>query len=506
MLKKTLVWTIIFFVSFGVCAKSGKEHVKDIVDCVFESNRSPQAERLARYISEGMDMGSGSCPTSLAEEGSSFLNTVRADLGSLKGFGSHRELGHWALDGAIPHEYLDRLSPADRELFVMRWQEFVATRTEAVRQAFNLHGEGGAGPARAFAAMIDDVHNLGDYTTKNTTGLRDLRVIAENYFKSVERILGKNNGLTTVMRDEIKALPIGITDAERAKSILKILKSHNGELFERIERVFARYGYDGRLRDFSTAKIAEVCKPMPVGIRNTWMKNRMARNEKALAESVGDKLKKATAAKSSKSLPGTKTKIRKVYPKAKVAGVGKVTTRGFLQKIYCKDGAERYLLSVHLSDAAYAGLSAGVFTFLIDEGITCIGYAQGEMTDAQFQRETGKNCAKGIMTGTATYVAVALGAAPGGWIVMGIGIGAYMLSDVVCDSVCLAIDGPEFSLDDILGELPTELQRREGLFEYEALESAFDFKGRESVFDFKGNESVFDYEGHESALDYSCDK
>ena len=88
-------------VSSGLChAKSGAAHIADITDVLFNSERTTETKNLAAFISQGMDMGAGAKPVDLAEEGSSFLNSLRKEFGSLKGVGEHREFAHWGMNGS----------------------------------------------------------------------------------------------------------------------------------------------------------------------------------------------------------------------------------------------------------------------------------------------------------------------------------------------------------------------------------------------------------------------
>ena len=175
----------------GSLAKSGAEHIKDALGIMMDASSDANARELMSYISQGMDFGTKDGGLDLAEKGSSFWKTIRSDLivgdvKDLKDLGEHHFFGHWDLSGSIPKEMLERvrekLGPEAEELFKSRWQEFVKSRTEAVKQVFGLTAEGADRYAQAFATMVDDIHNLGDYAAdRSVKGLRSVDQITENY-------------------------------------------------------------------------------------------------------------------------------------------------------------------------------------------------------------------------------------------------------------------------------------------------------------------------------------
>ena len=64
----------------------------------------------------------------------------------------HHYYSHWDFNDSIPKEMLFRirelsaqgkLPPDAVERFILRWRQFVFSRTQAVKQVFNLSGEGG---------------------------------------------------------------------------------------------------------------------------------------------------------------------------------------------------------------------------------------------------------------------------------------------------------------------------------------------------------------------------
>src|ERR1039458_7415680 len=79
--------------------------------------------------------------------------------------------------------------------------------------------------------------------------------------------------------------------------------------------------------------------------------------------------------------------------------------------------------------AAKVGAGAGLLSFAGDGGIATIKHVKGELLDSDYERELGYATIKGASVGTGVGVAVVLGATPAGWVVLALGIGAYIGTD-----------------------------------------------------------------------------
>ena len=176
-----------------------------------------------------------------------------------------------------------------------------------------------------------------------------------------------------------------------------------------------------------------------------------------------------------------------------------------MQTIQLKDGTTVKVLHVPVENVAKginAGLSAGVMTFILSEGVTGYCYFKGEISKDKFVIESAKNCSAAIMTGSATFVAVTLGASAGGPIVLGIGIGSYMLCDIAFERLERAIDYRHFHIEDMLGKFPIEFQRRRSTLEYDGYENLLGYaKNKRSTLEFKGNvRSTLEHQGSSKSL------
>ncbi len=507
-------------------AKSGGAHVADITDILFNSERTSETKKLAAFISQGMDMGAGAKPVDLAEEGSSFLNSLRKEFGSLAGVGEHREFAHWGMSGSVPDEFLSAMEKAhsgSKERVVELWRQFVVTRREAVKQALNLSGPNSDRAAHALASLMNDIHVLGDQTTKATAHLRTIDNVVNDYMKAMNRMLGNHNGLSAQIKAEIKLIPKGLSNQERAARILEILKSHNTEFSRRATSVLSRMGYNGDVSSIDYEKLKAITGTASTtsDVARHWsfelmddLKQRLARSRPVrlyggLKESYNCAIDKASRRMAERAYQT----FDNVYSPEALKSMSEVkscrTVVGVLQEVTMEDGSQKMVLSIPVENFAKgikSGIGAGVMTFVFTEGATLYQFARGDITQEDFCWESAKNCSASMLTGGATFVAVVLGAEPAGWVVLGIGVGAYMLCDVAFSEIRRMVDGPSFTLDDILGGLPTEIQRRKTLFDYSGYDSLLEYRGDESILDYHGENSMFELRSDSSAFDFKADE
>lgn len=130
------------------------------------------------------------------------------------------------------------------------------------------------------------------------------------------------------------------------------------------------------------------------------------------------------------------------------------TVVGVMKKVTSSSGKEGVAFVVPASAvsssvnvAARAAAVEGCVAFVLSEGYAVCAYACGSMSEDEFYWETVKNVTASAVVGGATFVAVTLGAAPGGPVVMAIGIAGYVLVDLAFEAAKV----PPFTLEDVLG-------------------------------------------------------
>ncbi len=148
------------------------------------------------------------------------------------------------------------------------------------------------------------------------------------------------------------------------------------------------------------------------------------------------------------------------------------------------------------------GLKTGVMTFVFSEACCVYRFFDGQMDDGTFAMETAKNLGGAFLTGAATHVAVALGATPTGWVVLGVGIGVYTVYDFAFVRLQQAFEDPLITFDDILGQLPTDIQRRKNAMTLDGFDTILEYQGYPKVLDYSGEDTVLDYRGKTNSFDH----
>jgi len=75
------------------------------------------------------------------------------------------------------------------------------------------------------------------------------------------------------------------------------------------------------------------------------------------------------------------------------------------------------------------GAKAGLFVFSIEAGAATYEYLKGDVYKPEYERSLMDAAIKGTSVGGVTAVAVFLGATPSGWVVLGLAVGGYCLTD-----------------------------------------------------------------------------
>ncbi len=107
-----------------------------------------------------------------------------------------------------------------------------------------------------------------------------------------------------------------------------------------------------------------------------------------------------------------------------------------------------------------AFLNYGVATFIFDETKSVFFFVKGDMDINKFMVTTGKNILTSTGSGLATMCAVVLGSNPAGFTVMAVSIGGYLIVNHTISYAERLNKRNYLFIEDILGHLPLEMQRR----------------------------------------------
>ena len=413
---------------------------------------------------------------------------------------THRLMGHsWSLDEEVPDWVLDKL---EKEYGVSRKKALAYCKQyqeKIIKKAIEMTGLPKE-KAIAFASLVIDLHHLQDLEPGNSVVEQVARIkkVVANINRHIDILLAENPKLAAVIKNRLNTvleacLKEGLSEMEIAKRMIDaLLDCRLGTAIYSCTKKVMKLVYSiDRVIEANARAAAARAKAAAI---------KAASKVKRAATVSG--FKKSLAASAKYTTVATKTgedaTKKTVETAAKKAGCKEAKTfYGILQKVYRKEGEERYILSIHVPEKAFQGVSAGVLTFIISEGISAVGFAKGEMTEDAFMVETGKNAGAALVDGLAVYVVCSLGFGPAGVVSIAVGVGAYIIYDIAFDALYDIGRFKGITLDDYFGVMPTEIQRRP---------SAFDYEGACRILNFEGYSPGLGYEGNAPGLDYKGDR
>lgn len=365
---------------------------------------------------------------------------------------NHRILGHaWSLDGPIDRETLNMLERAypGRKADIMRiWADWVNDTVKCVEQATGLPKT----KAKSLAALLLAIHQLGDLEPDNSLldSVKDLPELAKDIKKQIGKLLGE--------------------DSPRAKQMFRMIDERMQRQVLNREQQLARLIRNGVCADAEAAGkhlLQQTARQLMTDLQSSGLgglleeiggkRMKILRTEKAIA--------KATAIRSLRAisnLPGVSV--------GKAAELALEHEKGLLPKgarEMLMRSCKRSALSASFSSivqveglitkegalwipAIKSGISEAGMVFVMDAGIASYQYAQGKIHRPQLERELQDAAIKGLVCGgSSVAVTLILGSNPSGWVVLGIGVAGYFITDLSLQFYHRWEDGKKLTARDL---------------------------------------------------------
>lgn len=426
---KTLALLLLALLIFcpNMCrAHSGEQHVKDMLSVLNGFGDCSEFQTLCEAITKGMDETAANAAKSGEKallEGLPCMFEKRFGMGVPL---NHRLLGHgWTLNASIPRDTLNLIDskfienglPWRKADVLALWKEWAGNCIALTEKMSKLpHSK-----ARALASLLMDVHLLGDLEPGNALIQYVLspEEIAKNIEKDLADLLGRNSPCYKRVSQEMdkvirRALKRGLTNnakQELAQQLLNILHESNigSALYEKLGKTLAFDFTEQALRSAGEATAKRLAKQA------------VRAGEEAVVHKSEQKLTQAAFGK------GTAygRKVAEASLKAAEAG-GKTMAASEVVTVAGVVATDGSIWIPAFKTAAWEGGAV----FVIDTGIAYYQYCDGAIGKAELKRKLADAAIKGITVGGVSCVAVVLGATPGGWIVLGVGFGAYVITDM----------------------------------------------------------------------------
>ena len=343
---------------------------------VLESIQGENFNELIKSVSKGID---SDLPKAISELSGEPVSVRK-----------HRYLGHWGFEGKIPFEsepYKDYLSRFSREDVIRAWTEMVNRLTSEGMDLTGLPKK----KAKALVGMIYDTHLLGDWkpdpkTNRILDPLPHPERIRADIIKNLNRLFGNNSKFTKEV--ERKLMSIKAKDPQVfAHKVLNVLRK------EPIgEKLAASYGETLAKNGIEYIQVAE--SNVKIIMKNP---KTFKLNTDIKAFDGYDDI--ARQIESSRSFSEVSVKPGLMLPESRIlVSLGK-------------------------------GLQTGLAVFAVDGGVAAYHRFQGDTWRPEFERQIKASVIKGTTVGAATSVAVFIGANPGGFVVLAVATGSYIVVD-----------------------------------------------------------------------------
>lgn len=358
----------------------------------------------------------------------------KRSLGKLPS-GNHRVLGHgWALGASIPEDtlqYLLKEYPGkldEIKKINSMWSDNMVDLTEKLTGLPNI---GPHSKAKAFASLLHNIHLLGDVEPGNKiiepvlspedikkNIVKDLRILAD---KSPDAV----NQIETQLQNVIRESHIG-----KQTNISKLIARGECATVAEAEKLISQQCAHDLMETLYHANVGPLIHETCPNLSLEFSEKALQRAARRTLDKIPGLAEKGVLHEGalSKSAFGKGTELAKQAYKAcaKSAVLGSaedvVVTAGLLSE----NGS---IIIPALGHGAYNGLTA----FFLDTGIASYQYFYGDMPTGQFEKEIQDAAIKGASVGGATAVAIALGAASGGWVIIGVGVGTYFVTDLALE-------------------------------------------------------------------------
>lgn len=319
-------------------------------------------------------------------------DAFRKAVGSVPG--NHRVLGHgWTLDAPIPKEtlqYLEATLPGKREAIIQVWAQHANRVKELARAVTGLP----PAQADAFAAMLHDIHLLGDMEPGNviTKYVLPPKEVSKHFIKQTQILFRNKPELAYAIADELKKVA-------RMKLPPKMMS-------EAMIDALARCKVGEKLH---------LAHPgMKIVFADKWVKSAEGKLASRLFERVPGAVESPAVKTRQKQL------VKGDFAKSIEAKPSKAA-RSIVPGLLTADG--RLMVSLK------SGATDALMVFAVEGGVATYSYVKSDIYKPEYHDKLVDAAIKGASVGSAVAVAVALGAGPAGWGVLGVSIGAYEVSD-----------------------------------------------------------------------------
>jgi hypothetical protein len=385
--------------------------------------------------------------------------------------GNHRNFGHWGFGGDIPFES----NPALKQYVASNpgaKQEIIDAWTDCVRRIENHVSDSTGIPPGAqshgVAAFVYDHHLLCDYADKVIEPLQPVFGIQRDLINAARETFGKRSEFASLLEEHFNRISKGLPVPEQAQLTLDALRE--AKFGTQLQRTFPKQFAEGKMRLIdgrvyatnrqNAALLVNAPRPSVLKTSLDAGKNAALIAGAFSAAINGRKLLKGEI--------GRGEFLLNLSEDSTQAGIAGAVSTGILEKI-----GEHYVLTLPMKGA----LGVGIGTIIFDSTRNVWTLTKGDIDQSEFLTRTGESMVKATASGTAVYVTVLYGAAPGGPVVMAVAIGAYIVADLAIQKIINIRDSGYVSVEDMVGFVPLAVLDRATVYDPKRRSRLYDEPG-----------------------------
>ncbi len=423
-----LSFTLCSFLIAGTIglAHTGEVHIQEMKSVMNGFGDSKDFQKLAEIITKSIDN------TVLDSEApvQGFPAKFKEMMGTLPG--NHRLLAHkWVVGEAIPKETLDMLDkyyPKKRGEIIGLWRDHTKQVIEITQELSGLSPK----KAKAMASLLSSIHLLGDIEPGNTMidDVLPLDDIAKNIKRNLVDLGGYENPLIQSIETKIDKV-IRSGKQGKAAKIAKLISSGECATAAEAERVLTQRMARELMDVLHTSEIGPAIKQGCPRISLNFSEKALSKAANSTKRRMIDRIPRIAGKGYEGEARLTQQAFGKGTPYARevMQASGKKLTTNVAGQTVVAAGLISNDGRIFIPTLHTGGIEGGA-VFLFDAGIAGYQYVSGDITRPEMVREVEDAAIKGSTVGGAAAVAVLLGATPAGWVVIGVGIGTYFVTDI----------------------------------------------------------------------------
>jgi hypothetical protein len=413
--------------------------------------------------------------------------TIDNDIRQGQFTGGHRNFGHWGFGGDIPFESNPALkqyvanNPGAKQEIIDAWADCVRRIENNISASTGIST---GAQAHGVAAFVYDHHLLCDYADKVIEPLQPVSGIQRDLIKAARDTFGNRSEFASLLEEHFDKISKDLPVPEQAQLTLDALRE--AKFGAQLQKTFPKQFAEGKMqlideRVYATnrqngALLVNAPRPSMLKTSLEAGKNAALIAGAFSAAVNGRKLLKGEIARNEFLL--------NVSEDSAQAGIAGAVSTGILEKI-----GHRYVLTLPMKGA----LGVGLGTLIFDTTRNVWSLTKGEIDENEFLTRTGPSMIKASASGTAVYVTVLYGAAPGGPVVMAVAIGTYIVADLAIRKIVNFRDSGYLSVEDMVGFVPLAVLDRATVYDPKKRSRLYDAPG--DVFSPK-NKTLLDEDFH----------